>query len=508
VLLIACANLAGLMLSRAAARQHELAVRAAIGAGRGRLFRQAIVESLLLALGGAGLGLFVAAGVKVALVRFFPEFDAPLDSGVLLFTMAVALLTAVLCGLLPALHCARIDPALGLQHARGSLAPRLRIGRLLIVLQVALSLWLVIGAGLLLQTIVHLRRIDPGFVANNIVLAGLDPAQAGYSSERAIDLYRRLRGEVAALPGVADVALTSNALIDGGYSTWALQRPGDRQQVSARYVVVSDGFFAMLGIPLRRGREFTPGDRKGAPFVTIVNESLASKLFPGEDALGRSFTIDHHALEIVGICGDARNSSFRRNPPPTFYLSHAQDWSYGPSLLLAVRSGLPTEALVPGIRKVLAAIDATVPLGEVTTLTGRIDHSIRQERMFATLCTALAVLAMLLCCVGLYGLLSYNVARRTHEFGIRLALGANPEKLARPILREGVALASLGAALSLPAVFGLSMLIGKILFGVTPMDVMTIASAIVAMLFVAALAAWLPARRAAKVDPMVALRVE
>jgi len=514
VLLVACANVAGLSLARGAVRQHELAVRAAIGAGRWRLMRQSLAESTLLALVGGGLGILLAHWGKNVVSRLLAgsaeglHYDTRLDLTVLGFTLGAAFAAALLSGLLPALRAASVHPVSGLKAEAA--APRLRMGKLLVTAQVALSLLLLTGAGLYARTLVNLVRINAGFATENLLLFNLDTGNAGYRGARTTAFYDRVQQSLTAIPGVRSVALTQLPLLAGGMcgSMFTLQGHAvdGKQDQFAYWLTVSETFFGTMGIPVLLGRELRASDAEGAPKVVVVNETFVRKCFAGENPLGQTLKTGGSDWQIVGVCRDAKYSDIKAEAPPTVYFPFRQNGI--DSAYFAVRTVLPPMAVVTAARKAVAAIDPNVPLSEIATQEQVRDRRIAHEWMFATLCSGLATLAVLLSCIGLYGLMAYNVARRTGEIGIRMALGATRRNIAGPILGEAILLAGIGVSVGVPAALALTRVIKSQLYGVAPTDPVTFVGAGVLLAAVALLAAWLPARRAARVDPVQALRCE
>ncbi|MCW5558554.1 MAG: ABC transporter permease, partial [Verrucomicrobiae bacterium] len=517
VMLAACANLAGLSLARGVARQHELAVRAALGARRWTLIRQSLVESLVLAMLGGGLGVLLALWGRGAISRLLAgstgglPHDLSLDLRVLGFTAAAALLTALLSGLLPALWVGSANPVNGLK-ARNTLGvPRLRAGRVLLVAQISLSLLLLAGAGLFLRTLANLRNIDTGFNTERLLVLQVNPGFAGYQDAQLAAFYTRVQSALAAIPGARNAALMVFPLLDNKSSSGGFSVPGqatsqsDSQQTYR--LVVGETFFDTLGIPLLDGRTLSAADAETTPKVIVVNETFAERYFPNENPIGRTINTWRSDWRIVGVCRDTKYQNIKEAAPPTVYIPFRQfPLRYGASF--AVRTALPPLDLAPAVRKAVAAIDPAVPVGRLATQEQLIAGTISQERLTATLCAAFAGFAVLLACVGLYGLMSFNVARRTSEIAVRMALGAQPHDVARSILRESFVLTGLGMGLGLPAVFLVTRLIQSQLYGVRPNDPVILATTAAMLALVTLLAAWLPARRAARVDPMVALRAE
>ncbi|RPJ82540.1 MAG: FtsX-like permease family protein, partial [Acidobacteria bacterium] len=444
------------------------------------------------------------------------HYDTTLDLKVLGFLLAVTLAAALLSGLLPALRAAGVDPLAGLKDRAALGAARLRAGRVLVAAQIALSLLLLAGAGLYVRTLVNLVRINPGFATENLLLFQVIPRQAGYKGAGLAEFYERVQQSLAALPGVRSAALTQFKLLGGAMSGGSFFRlPGHtfegELKPQAHRLTVSETFFTTMGIPVLTGRGFSAGDVEGAAKVVVVNETFARKYLPGENPLGQSLRAGELKgvpidWQIVGVCRDAKYTDIKNEVPPTVYFSFRQDSVDG--AYFALRTSLPSLAVATAARKAVAAIDPRIPLADVVTQEQVRGKRISQERLFATLCSALAGLAILLSCIGLYGLTAYNVARRTSEIGLRMALGATGRRVAVPVLREALLLALLGVAVGLPAAFAVGRLIRSQLYGVAPHDPLALAAAVAALVAVALIAAWLPARRAARIDPMVALRCE
>lgn len=515
-LLVACANVAGLSLVRGAARQHEFALRAALGAAKGRLIRQSLTESVLLALLGGVIGTAIALWGKTAVSRLLAgspdglHYDTSLDLKVLGFTLATALLTALISGLLPALRAAGADPRSGLKD-RGTLgAPRLRTGRILVAAQIALALLLVSGAGLYVRTLVNLVQIKPGFVTENLLLFQLNPRNAGYDEARSTAYFERMQQSLATLPGVGSAALMQFPLLRGSHwgssFTIAGHTTEGGSESQASMLTVSESFFATLNIPVLLGRELRGSDTATAPVAVVVNETFVRKFLPGGNAVGQVLKRNNTDWQIVGVCRDAKYADIKAEVPPTVYLSFRQNPIE--SAYFALRTTLPPLGMANAVHKYVVAIDPNVPLTDLSTQEQVRDKTISQELMFAKLCSSLAALSLLLSCIGLYGLMAYQVARRTGEIGIRIALGATRAKIADPILREALLLAGLGVLIGIPLTLALTRLIRSHLYGVGPSDPTTFCIAIAVFLVVGLVAAWLPARRASRVDPMVALRNE
>jgi len=513
VLLIACTNLAGLLLARGAARQHEMAVRAAMGAGRWRLIRQSLTESMILSLAGVCLGLVFSLWIRAALTGFIIDpsnnqhFNLQVDANVLMFTLAVGVVTALLSGLFPAFRAGNTDPSAGLKDSGTRGAPRLRLGKVLVTTQVGLSVVLVVAGGLLCQTLINLYRIDLGFETENLLLVQINPRKSLNEVEGLRDYHLLLRQKFASIPGVRSVALTKQALLGGGWVSPDVSIPGrtDIKPRESELLVVSDGYFTTMGINLLQGRDFRAADTRDAQRVAIVNEEFGRLFFPDENPLGQFVTVDGGQCQIVGLCSNHTYKGLGR-VSPILYKPHSQRFSE--EMTYAIRSVLPPMSLIPAVRKAVADIDRNLPVERITTQKLVLKKNLAQGRLFASLSGSLALLALALSCIGLYGIMAYNVARRTGEIGIRKALGAQPSDVAWPILREALTLTAIGVAIGLPVALALVRVIRSYFYGIEPHDPFTMIGAAVLMIAVAALAAWIPARRAAKIDPMEALRYE
>jgi predicted permease len=515
VMLIACTNLAGLLLARGAGRQHEMAVRAAMGAGRWRLIRQSLTESMILSFAGVCLGLIFSVWVRAALTGFVIDpsrnkhFNLQVDANVLMFTLAIGVVTALLSGLFPALRAGNTDPSAGLKDSGSRGAPRLRLGKVLVTTQVGLSIVLVLLGGLLCRTLINLYRTDMGIDTENLLLVPIRPSQSLFPPEDREVFYDSVRQKIAGIPGVRLVALSSQTLWGG--PIWTLDisipgRPDERARESLR-MIVSDGYFATMGIDLLNGRDFRTSETRGSHLVAIVNKEFGRVFFLGEDPLGRIVTIRDKQYQIVGICSNTKCQNLRDADQPFVYLPHNELHEH-PTMTYAIRSVLPPMSLVPAVRKAVADVDRNLPIEGITTQQLEIKEDLRLERLFASLSGSLAMLALTLCCIGLYGIMAYNVARRTGEMGIRKALGARPWDVARPILREALMLSVIGVVIGIPVAWALVGVIRFLFYGIEPHDPLTIIGTVGVMIMVAVFAAWIPARRAANVDPMEALRYE
>ncbi len=516
VLMIACANLAGLLLARGAARRQELTVRAAMGAGRRRLVRQLLTESLVLSLVGAGLGLVTAIWIKAAVLSLLPSsldsfnLDVSVDLRVLLFTLISALVTCLFFGLLPALRVTRANLCSGLKSQRTLGVPGLRLGKVLVAAQVSLSVLLLVATGLLLQTLINLYQTDLGFRTDKILVFGLNPGQAGYDGPGSVRFYDEVEARIAGLPGVRSVSLSSDSLLGGRRAANAFSVPGRAQQNGrhpmADILRVSETFFQTMDIPLLRGRTFERTDTASQPAVVIANEALVREYFGNEDPLGQSIRMGERNYTIVGLSKNAKYNRVQTDVEPTLYFSHRQ--ANPKAMVFEVRTAGDPLALVPTVRQIVGDLDRTVPLEQIATQVQLFRAAIAPERVFTYLCGGLALLGILLSCVGLYGLLAFMVTRRTGEIGVRMALGARPRDIAWPVLRSALRMAGFGLLVGIPIALALMQVLRSVLFGIRPHDPMTLAATVLLVLGVAALAAWIPARRAVRIDPMEALRCE
>jgi predicted permease len=514
VLLIACTNLVGLLLARGAARQHEMAVRAALGAGRWRLVRQSLTESVILSLAGVCLGLVFSSWIRAAVTGFVIDpsgnqhFNLQIETNVLIFALIVGVVTALLSGLFPALRAGNTDPSVGLKDSGSRGAPRLRLGKVLVTTQVGLSIILVVVGGLLTRTLVNLYRTDPGFDTENLLLVPINPGQSLSPSNDMKGFYGTVREKIAGIPGVRSVALSNFTLLGGSGRSPEISIPGrpDEGQIESLQLVVSDGYFETMGINLLQGRDFRATDTEDSQRVAIVNEEFGRSFFPNESPVGQFITVQGDRCQIVGLCSNQKYHDLRQSISPIFYMPNTQNrWLF---MTYIVRSVLPPMSLIPAVRQAVAEVDRNLPLEGITTQKLVLKESFAKERLYASLCGSLALLALVLSCIGLYGIMAYNVARRTGEMGIRKALGARSWDVAQQVLREALTLTVIGVAIGLPVALALVCLIRSIFYGIAPYDPLTIFGTVTIMVTVTFLAAWIPARRAAKIDPMNALRYE
>jgi predicted permease len=521
VLLIACINLANLLLARAANRQKELAVRASLGASRIRLVQQLLTESVLLAVLGGALGLLFADWGKDVLLALLTanwnEFvvDLRLDWRVLGFTAVVSALTGILFSLVPALRATRIELTPMLKENPGSDGPvRSRLSKALVVTQVAMSLLLLAGAGLFVRTLHNQNQIDAGFDRENLLIFQVHPRSSGYETARLADLYRQITERIAALPGVRAVSSSVDPLVAGSYSSPHIEVPGYTpragENMSVGLASVAPDFLATMGIPLLSGRELTPQDNQQAPKAAVVSQALAQRFFPDQNPLGRRLNIwEMREVQIVGVARDAKYGDLRGAIRPVVYLPYLQNQPGPPAgLSFTVRTVGDSINVTAAIRQAVQSIDRNLPISNVGTQNEVIARMFAKERLFAGLSSFFGLLALALVCIGLYGVMSYTVARRTHEIGVRMALGAQSADVLRMVLGESLVLVLTGSLIGLAAAFATMRWIAGMLYLPIAIDPLTIALATLLLLAVAALSGWLPARRAARVDPLVALRQE
>jgi predicted permease len=526
VLLIACANVANLLLARAAVRQREVAVRLAVGAGRGRLVRQLLTESLLLSLLGAVVGLALArwgGGLLVTMLSSATNtvwLDLQLDGRVLAFTIAVATASAILFGVAPAWRSARVDPQTAMKASGpgsvGGGRSRMLVVKSLVVGQVALALALVMTAGLLLGSFRRLVTLDPGFRRDGLLLVSADLQNARYPDERLHQVKRELLDRLRATPGVRSASASIITPVSGrAWNTFVVADGGARGpngEGMAWFNEVSDGYFQTLGTALVAGRDFDRRDGPGSPRVAVVNETMARRFFGGANAIGKTFRSSFGdrpgpLVEVVGVVRDAKYNSLREEPEPIAYVPLGQNERQMPGVIIELRAdGAPT-TLVPAIKTAVAGMNPAIAL-DFTTLSDQVAASLRTERMLASLSGFFGVLALLLAIIGLYGTLSYSVARRRGEIGIRIALGAARARVLRMVLGEAGRMVAAGLLLGAAASLATTRLVASFLFGVTPSDPATLTLSALTLALVGAAAGALPAWRAARVDPMIALREE
>ncbi len=513
MLLIVCANVANLLLSRAATRRKEISVRLSLGATRARLLRQLLTESILLSTIGGALGVLVAYWGRQLLPGQQGQ-AATIDLTVLAFVLGITGVTGILFGIAPALRATDVDVNAALKETgRSVVGSRSLLGKSLLVVQVAVSLVLLVGAALFLRTLHNLRQVDVGFNPRNILLFRVNPQLNRYDEARSRALYTQLLERLAALPGVHAAALSQPALLAGSTNSTSIYVRGRTYQTgqedSINRVVVSPSFFDTMQMPIVRGRGFTLHDDEKSQKVVVINETAARKYFPNQDPIGQYFG---NSLEtsgqwqIIGILRDAKYNSVRAAAPPTMYVDYLQ--TRFTSAALEVRTTSDPLALVPAARAAVQAIDSNLPVTNVSTQIEQIENRLQQERLFAQAYALFGGLALLLAAIGLFGLMSYSVARRTNEIGIRMALGARRADVVRLVMGESMVLVAAGVVIGLGAALAARRLVEALLFGLAASDVRSFAAAVATMVIVSALAGYLPARRASRVDAMVALRYE
>jgi predicted permease len=530
VLLIACANVAGLLLARATARRKEIGIRLALGAGRARLVKQLLTESLLLAGLSGCLGLLFAYWGTKLLLPLLPQGDIPIhlslgpDARLLGFSMALALLTGVLFGLAPAFHATRVDLNTVLKDGAqrsSSRGARLTLGKMFVIAQVALSLLLLIGAGLFIRSLQNLRQVDAGFARENVLVLKLEPIDSDHNEgDRLKTRYNDLLGRVEAIPGVLRASLVGYSPITRREWLESGQSPAMTRSVSVKgpsaqpgeeirtpWMQVYPNSFATLGMPLLSGRDFTPQDNRQSQLVAIINDSMARRLFGSENPLGRHFGDYRLDMEIVGVVKDTKYLGLREQAVPMFFVPFYQLGRQGRMTLVA-RTAVDPTTVAAAVQREARALDDAMPVYGIETIARQVEASLSQERLVATLSSIFGLLALSLACIGLYGILSYTVTQRTNEIGIRLALGAQPQNVLWAVFRDSLWLVLIGIAIGVPAAVAATRLISSQLFGVEGTDLFTISSAGMVLIAVAALASYLPARQATKVDPMIAIRCE
>jgi predicted permease len=522
LVLIACVNLANLLLARAAGRRKEIAVRRAIGASRARLVRQLLTESLTVSLLGGALGLLMSVWVTRVLLAYLPRRHMPItldvspDMRVLGFALLLSVITGILFGLAPAIQAARAHPGPALKNDPGAATiPRERaaLRRSLLVTQVALCVLLLIGAGLFVRSLRNLKTTDPGFVAEKVMTASVDPGLSGYGARETLALAPRLLEQVQSIPGVRSAAVSGVSLMSSGGHGFAVSVEGQPQGQPAAaesigWNCVTPGYFRTLGVPLVSGRDFGQDDGPGASKVAIVTERFARRFWPNENPIGKHVGAPGQAPDtaVVGVVKDSRFRSLREDTLMV-YEPLAQQRRL-PVIAFSVRTYQDPKMILPALRDRVRQVDPNLPLFDVSTVEERIDASLVQERLLATLSGSFAVIAVALAAVGLYGVIACEVARRTREFGIRLALGARRGDVLGMVLRDSMAPVGVGLALGWAGAAAASRLVSSLLFGVSGMDVATYAGISALLTAVALVAVWVPARRAVRVDPVAALKYE
>jgi predicted permease len=525
VLLIACANLASLLVARGEARQREIAVRMAMGAGRWRLIRQLLTESLLISLAGGLAGLLVGSWTLGALVGSIPEsigasgLQAKFDYRVLLFALGISILTGLLFGLIPALRSTHADLQSTLREQGANVfggKSNVRLRKALLVSQVALTVVLLAAAGFFAQSLMNLKRQDLGLRTDHVIQFAVAPELNRYTPEQTVALADRLRENIGGLPGVRSVSASEMSLLSNSDSSANITAEGytvsEDADTNVQQNWIGPNFFASLGIPLLSGREFDNRDTSSAPKVAIVSEKMAQIYFHNENPIGRHFAFGagndvHPDIEIVGVVKDSKNTDLRQELRAFVYIPYTQDKHFG-TVTFYVRTNLEPAALAATLRKTVQSADANLPVFDMKTFDQQVDEIAFSERLLTVFSLCLGLLAALLAAIGLYGVMAYMVAQRTREIGIRMALGATQRNVAWLVLREIVRISAGGLGIGLVAAFGIGKLIESQLFGVKASNPLVFLSSAALLSAVALLAGWLPARKAAGVDPMVALRYE
>lgn len=526
VLLIAGANVGNLLLSRAAARKAEISLRLALGASRYRIVRQLLCESLALAAIGGLCGILLAqwgVSILVALVAQTSPLDVRPDTPVLVFTAAVSLSVGVLFGLAPALRASKTDLTTALKEKSARTGRRqlqFSLASALVVSQVALSMVLLTGAGLFARSLIKLQEEEVGFNRDNVLLAGIDPRLARYKSTELSALYSRLLDRLEAIPGVQSATVATYSPMSGtgrsGTITVRGYTPDPGQDMEVANILIGPSYLETLGVPLLLGRDFGPRDTPAAQKIALVNQSFAQRFFPGQNPIGKQFYFGDEDdpergedLEIVGVIGDVKYDSAREEAGPTAYrpILQVQD-SSAYSSNLQIRSTGDAASLAPEVRQAIAEVDDKLPISGVTTLREQLKDSLDQEKLLAQLVSFFGLLALLLACIGLYGVMAHGVVRRTKEIGIRMALGAERRSIIWMVLRETLVLILIGLAIGIPIALGAGRLIASQLFGLSAADPLTLLGATLVLIGVAILAGLMPARKASRVDPLTALRYE
>jgi predicted permease len=520
VLLLACVNIANLMLARGERRLREMSVRLALGAGRARILRQLLVESLLLAALGGTLGIAMGYLGRIAIPQLtqsawqHAQLKIHFDWSVFAYTAGITVLTGTLFGIAPALSAARVEVTHGLKEGAQTTTRRRKGmgGKALVGVQIALSTLLVIGAGLFIRTLAGLNSVDPGFRTHNLLLAQIDLPRNRYPAGRDIALHQKLEQAISAVPGVESVAPAMDAYLSDDLSATDFLPEGESYDPNKRqgenYNAVGIHFFSTLGIPIVAGRAFGEQDTASSPHVGIINLSLARIRFPGQNPIGKRFATSAHDMDghggklaadwiqIVGVCADTRYSNLRDDPPPQFFLPYVQQSEVG-SMVYEIHTAMKPEAILPSLRRAVQTVDPDLPLVNVRTQDRQIAMDLNEERLFVALTSGFGFLALALACVGIYGIMAYSVANRRNEIGIRLALGAQPNQVRGMILRESTWLAVAGIVAGTGAALPLTRLVKSMLYGIQPWDPVTIVGGVLILLAVALAASWLPARRAA-----------
>jgi putative ABC transport system permease protein len=524
VLLVVCTNVANLLLIRGAARHKEFAIRTALGATRWRVIRQLLVESVLLAICGGALGMLLALWatrlfIAAAPASVFPRgAEIGLSPSVLLFTAGVSVLTGIIFGLAPALQVSKPDVNIVLKEGgRGtSSGSRLnRIGRMLVVAEVALSLLLLVFAGLMIKSFMRIQKVDPGFKAENVLTMQISlPTNQYKENNQMAAFYRQLDERIQSLPGVQQSGLISRLSLAGDRATTSINIEGRQaapgEELEAHYRIITPNYFRLIGVPLMKGREFGEEDAEKMPTVAIINESMARAYWPGQDPVGKRIRLGPNPNEpwtqVVGVVRDARNFGLDADARYEVYQSYLQ--APPRRARIVVRTASDPLALIGAVKGEISALNKNLPVGEVTTMETLLADSVAQKRFSVLLLTAFAVVALLLAAVGIYGVISYGVSQRTHELGLRMALGAKPKHILNLIVGQGAKLALIGVGIGLVAALLLTRVLAGLLYGVSATDPTVFAGLAILLVGVALVACFIPARRATKIEPMIAMRYE
>ena len=522
VLLIACANLTSLMLARATARRKEIAVRLAVGAGRFRIIRQLLTESVLLCIASGVVGILFAIWMRGLLLAFKPsiplpiDYNFPLDGCVLSWTFGLSLLTGTVFGLLPALQASKLDLVKALKdesRSQGLRSSRLR--NLFVIGQVAMSLLLLISAGLFLRAVTYAQTVYSGSEPERIQTVSFDPRILGYDEAKSRQFYRQLIDRVRAMPGVESASLAQMVLVGPSRSETSISLESRdaalaTDEVPVEFNVVAPQYFQTMKIPILRGRDFSEADRTGAQSVAIIDETMARRYFAGEDAVGKHFTSGKTLFEIIGVAESGKQRILGQEPDPFVYFAFAQTEKplFDSRMTLHVRSLMTSESVFSAIRNEVSVLDKNMPLQTTMPLTEHIRLSILPQRIVAAIAGVFGVTGLLLAAIGIYGVMSYSVAQRTHEIGVRMALGARRKDVLRMVLSQGLKITLIGVTIGLAGAFAITRLLSSLLYGVSATDPLTFIVIPCILAGVALGASFVPAHRATKVDPMIALRYE
>jgi putative ABC transport system permease protein len=523
VLLIACANVTNLLLARAASRNNEIAVRIAVGASRARLIRQLLTESILLSVIGGALGLLLAVCGILLLIALGPESiphvkEISINGPVFGFTILVTLLTGIIFGLAPAFLMSKSNLNETLKEAgrpTASFASRNRLRTLLVVSEVSLALVLLIGAGLMLRSFWRLREVNSGLKPDNVLTVGISLTRAKYPESNRAIFFQQVIQRVESLPGVQAVGAVSHLPLGGRGVNVPLiiensSMASAEKQSNAELRIVSPNYFRAMGIPLKKGRAFTEQDTKDTQKVVIVNEAFAQRYWPNEDALGKRIEVgigEDFKSEVIGVVGNVKHRGLDQETPPEVYVSYLQNTLW-PVMNLVVKTSSDPLSLVPSVRQDIQAVDREQPIFNIKTMDQLVSDSVGPRRFNALLLVLFAAVALILAAVGVYGVMSYSVTQRTHEIGIRMALGAQPSDILKLVLRHGMIVILIGITIGLAVAFSLTRVISSLLFGVESTDLLTFVTLPLLLVVIAFLACYIPAHRAARVDPLLALRYE